>query len=203
MMHEVVNFRIHAEEVQGWSDEIQRHSGTLNAVLFKGLVAAWEAAMSASIAAQAALAATEARRKRGVSGDSSNKGVHIIDVRPPRGVLRLIDTRKKLKKLDLTDCRLVTPEAIKQLEDSNLEVTRIQDATKLNVVRFLRFVEGDLSHEADPDGSWGVFRRSARQAADTLKKITDANGEFEADQLKKTLFGKLPVKCCVYHMIVL
>jgi hypothetical protein len=193
MMHEVVNLRIHAEEreVQGWSDEIQRHSGTLNAVLFKGLVAAWEAAMSANIAAQAALAATEAQRKRGVSSDSSNKGVHIIDVRPPRGVLRLIDTRKKLKKLDLTDCRLVTPEAIKQLEDSGLEVTRIQGATKLNVVRFLRFIEGELRPEADLDGSWGKFRRSARQAdaLKELKKVTDANGEFKADHLKQ-LFGK-------------
>jgi hypothetical protein len=186
MMHEVANLRIHAEgnEVQGWCDEIQRHSNTLNAVLFEGLVAAWEAAMSASVAAQAALDAAEARRKRGVSGDSSNTGSHIVDVKPPRGVLRLIDTCKKLEKLDLTDCRLVTPEAIKQLEDSNLEVTRIQDATKLNAVRFLRFVEGDLSSVTDPDGTWGKIRRSARQEADALKEHTDANGEFEADHLE-------------------
>ena len=104
--------------------------------------------------------------------------------------------------MDLTDCRLVTPEAIKQLEDSGLAVTRIQDATKLNAVRFLRFIEGDLRHEADPDGTWGKFRRSARQV-DALKEFTDANGEFEADHLKKSLFGKSPVKCCVYNMIVL
>jgi hypothetical protein len=189
MMHEVVNLRIHAEEseVQGWSDEIQRHSNTLNAVLFKGLVAAWEAAMSASIAAQAALAATEARRKRGVSGDSSNKGFHVIDVRPPRGLLRLIGTCTKLKKLDLTDCRLVTAAAIKQLEGSGLEVTRIQGAVKLNVARFLRFIEGDLRHEAD--GRWGEFRRKARQANTDGEFDANTDGEFEADRLK-ILCGK-------------
>jgi hypothetical protein len=84
----------------------------------------------------------------------------------------------------------VTAEAIKQLEESDdLEVTRNQGATKLNVARFLRFVEGDLSREADQDGTWGKFRRRARQEADALKPHTDADGEFEADHLKQ-LFGE-------------
>jgi hypothetical protein len=125
-------------------------------------------------------------------------GTKCVEIKfSPNGVL-LLKSCPKLKIIDLTECRLVTKQAVEQLRThvshhyaKDGKVLCQQAQRTLNLARFKQFMQGGrVSETHDPAGRWAELRRRLNSRFHNFKELeaeADADGDIEINTLKRCL----------------
>jgi hypothetical protein len=123
-------------------------------------------------------------------------GTKCVEIKfSPNGVL-LLKNCPKLKIIDLTECRLVTNQAVEQLRThvshhfaKGGKVLCQQAQRTLKLARFKQFMHGErVSETHDPAGRWAELRRRLNSRFHKFKELeADADGDIEINTLKRCL----------------